>query len=162
MMVLPRNLNAAIPLLHGQGKFPLEPLTKNSGYVICGEILWDYTKSITKNVIMRNSTKITESSKAANLLQAQLRNLDHEEMWAIFLTRDNGVIVSEMLTKGTLDSTPIDARLILRHALLNNAAGVIIVHNHPSGNLAIFRAFINSLCRDDAQEKRPQGANPVI
>ena len=55
-------------------------------------------------------------------------------MWAIFLTRDNGVIVSEMLTKGTLDSTPIDARTILRRALLNNAAGIIIVHNHPSGN----------------------------
>ena len=55
-------------------------------------------------------------------------------MWAIFLTRDNGIIASEMLTKGTLDSTPIDTRLIIRHALLNNAAGVIIVHNHPSGN----------------------------
>ena len=55
-------------------------------------------------------------------------------MWAIFLTRDNGVIVSEMLTKGTLDSTPIDARTILRRVLLNNAAGIIIVHNHPSGN----------------------------
>lgn len=83
---------------------------------------------------MRNSTKITESSLAARLLWQQFTNLDHEEMWAIFLTRNNGVIASEMLTKGTLDSTPIDARLILRHALLNNAAGVIIVHNHPSGN----------------------------
>lgn len=83
---------------------------------------------------MRNSTKITESSLAAGLLWQQFTDLDHEEMWAIFLTCDNGVIASEMLTKGTLDSTPIDARIILRHALLNNAAGIILLHNHPSGN----------------------------
>lgn len=84
---------------------------------------------------MRNSIQITQSSTVASLLQAQLSNLDHEEMWAIFLTRDNRLITSEMLTKGTLDSTPIDARTIVRHALLSNAAGVIIVHNHPSGNV---------------------------
>lgn len=83
---------------------------------------------------MSKKLKINNSSQATGHLRDYMSGLDHEEMWAIFLTRDNGVIVSEMLTKGTLDSTPIDARTILRRALLNNAAGIIIVHNHPSGN----------------------------
>ena len=41
-----------------------------------------------------------------------------------------------MITKGTLTSTLLDARTILRRALLNNAAAIILTHNHPSGNPA--------------------------
>lgn len=62
-----------------------------------------------------------------------MSSIDHEELWAIYLNSGNGLIQQEMLTRGTLTSTPIDSRTILRHCLMANAAGVIIVHNHPSG-----------------------------
>lgn len=78
--------------------------------------------------------KITQSSVAAGILRDYMSGLDHEEMWAMFLTIENSLINQEMLTKGTLTSTLIDARTIVKHSLMNNAAGVIIVHNHPSGN----------------------------
>lgn len=78
--------------------------------------------------------KITQSSVAAGILRDYMSGLDHEEMWAMFLTIENSLIDQEMLTKGTLTSTLIDARTIVKHSLMNNAAGVIIVHNHPSGN----------------------------
>lgn len=52
----------------------------------------------------------------------------------IFLTANNGVITTEMLSKGTLNKTAIDSRTILRQALLKNAAAIILCHNHPSGN----------------------------
>ena len=51
----------------------------------------------------------------------------------IFLTANNGVITTEMLSKGTLNKTAIDSRTILRQALLKNAAAIILCHNHPSG-----------------------------
>lgn len=52
----------------------------------------------------------------------------------IFLTSCNGVIATEMLSRGTLTNTAIDSRTILRQALLHNAASIILCHNHPSGN----------------------------
>ena len=39
-----------------------------------------------------------------------------------------------MVSKGGLDSTSMDKRVILRRALDRKASGIILVHNHPSGN----------------------------
>ena len=78
--------------------------------------------------------QITNSTEAVNILYPDLRNLDHEEAWVIFLNADNKVICKEMVTKGTLTSTPLDARVVLKRSLMNNAASIILAHNHPSGN----------------------------
>lgn len=78
--------------------------------------------------------QILNSHLAAAYLRDRLMSLDHEELWGIFLRKDKTVIVCEMLTKGTLTSTPIDARTIVKRALLVNAFAVVLLHNHPSGN----------------------------
>ena len=39
-----------------------------------------------------------------------------------------------MLSMGTLTQTSIDSRTIIKRALMNNAQGFILLHNHPSGN----------------------------
>lgn len=83
---------------------------------------------------MSNVIQITQSSQAAGLLRDNLSNLDHEELWAIFLGGRNRLISTEMLTKGTLSATPIDARTVIKHALLSNAIAVILAHNHPKGD----------------------------
>jgi DNA repair protein RadC len=83
---------------------------------------------------MHTDTYITLSSQAAGLLHDSLVELDHEELWAIFLAGRNRLITAQMLTKGTLRTTPIDARTIIKHALLCNATAVILVHNHPGGD----------------------------
>ena len=83
---------------------------------------------------MKNSARINQSSQAASLLKACLSQLDHEEFWALFLNQDNRVIAIEMLTKGSLNATIIDPRTILRRSLLNNAAKILVAHNHPCGN----------------------------
>ena len=79
-------------------------------------------------------TRINNSSDAASIIIPELQTLDHEESWVLFLTADNRLLCKEMITKGTLTSTLLDARTILRRALLNNAAAIILTHNHPSGN----------------------------
>ena len=83
---------------------------------------------------MKNTAQITHSGQAAILLKACISTLDHEELWCLFLNQDNRLISIEMVTKGSLDSTIIDARTILRRSLLNNASKVLVAHNHPSGN----------------------------
>ena len=63
-----------------------------------------------------------------------LRDIRHEECWVLFLNHANRLIGKEMISKGGLDSTLIDRRVILKRALDRKASGVILVHNHPSGS----------------------------
>lgn len=78
--------------------------------------------------------QIKDCREAERFLHDNLAGLDHEEAWCIFLTNSNNVIAKEMLTKGTLTRTIIDNRTVIKRALMNNAAGIILLHNHPSGN----------------------------
>jgi len=63
-----------------------------------------------------------------------LKGLDHEECWILYLNRSNIVIIKEKLTSGGLSSTSIDTNMIMRKALEKRADGLIMTHNHPSGN----------------------------
>ena len=63
-----------------------------------------------------------------------LRGLDHEECWVLFLNRANYIIGKERMSSGGMDSTVIDTKSIIRRTLDRKACGVILVHNHPSGN----------------------------
>lgn len=81
-----------------------------------------------------NLQSITDPQMVEEMVHDNLYGLDHEQVWIIFLTTANTLIAKEMISKGTLNYTAIDNRTILRRVLLNNAAGFILVHNHPSGN----------------------------
>ena len=81
-----------------------------------------------------NLQSITDPQMVEEMVHENLYGLDHEQVWIIFLTTANTPIAKEMISKGTLNYTAIDNRTILRRVLLNNAAGFILVHNHPSGN----------------------------
>ena len=64
----------------------------------------------------------------------QLRDIRHEECWVVLLNYANRLICKEMVSKGGMDSTSVDKRVILRRALDRKASGIILVHNHPSGS----------------------------
>lgn len=83
---------------------------------------------------MKSYLQISNSSQAANLLKEPMAQLDHEELWGIFLNISCHLISMEMVTKESLNTTIIDARTILRRALQNNATKVIVAHNHSSEN----------------------------
>jgi DNA repair protein RadC len=77
---------------------------------------------------------INNCRAAAALLRDKFHALDHEEVWVLYLTARMHPIGSEMISKGTLTATSIDCRTVLRQALLHNAAALILMHNHPSGD----------------------------
>lgn len=81
-----------------------------------------------------SDTPIKESSQAAGFLHEDLRALDHEESWVLFLNAANMPLTKKMITVGTIMSAPIDHRRIVKEALNCNATAIILFHNHPSGN----------------------------
>ncbi len=79
--------------------------------------------------------KIRSSADAFKLLNKKLNDLPHEEFWMLLLNRANSVIKMECISKGGVSGTVVDVRLILKPAIEYLASGVIICHNHPSGQL---------------------------
>lgn len=78
---------------------------------------------------------ITSSQKAYNFIRSSVEDLPHEEFWIIFLNRANKPITKSFLSKGGITSTTVDIRLLVKLAIENMAVGVILIHNHPSGNV---------------------------
>ncbi len=82
------------------------------------------------NIIIRCSDDIY------NLMRPSISNLDHEEIWMIMLNRRNEAFERLRITSGTSTQSVFDVKMILKRALLANAEGIILCHNHPSGNTA--------------------------
>lgn len=79
--------------------------------------------------------KIISSQQANAILAPKLSDLPHEEFWVIFLNRRNHFIKMDCISKGGISGTVVDIRLILKPAIECLASGIILAHNHPSGNL---------------------------
>jgi DNA repair protein RadC len=62
-------------------------------------------------------------------------DLPYEEFWILFLNRSNKIIDRMKISQGGISGTVTDIRLIMKKALEYLASGIIVVHNHPSGNL---------------------------
>lgn len=75
---------------------------------------------------------ITTSKDAAEILIPIMKDLPHEVFYVLYLSTANSVLRFEKVGKGGLSSTVADIRIILKNALLNNAAKIIVSHNHPS------------------------------
>ena len=77
---------------------------------------------------------ITGSDSIYREMRHNVENLQHEEFWAVYLSRSNKIIGKERISKGGVAMTVVDVKIILKSALDRLASGVVLVHNHPSGN----------------------------
>ena len=80
--------------------------------------------------------KIKCSQDAWKLLEGLLSDLQHEEFWILLLNRSNQVIDQKRISSGGISGTVTDVRMILNAAVERLASGIILAHNHPSGNLS--------------------------
>ncbi len=78
--------------------------------------------------------QIRSASDVYAELQPEMRGLKHEECWILYLARNNKLLSKERLSMGGLSETIIEVKTIARRALETFASGVIITHNHPSGD----------------------------
>ena len=80
--------------------------------------------------------KIRCSGDAAKLLSPLMEDLSNEEFWIILCSRSNQVLTTVRISQGGISGTVTDVRIILNAAVQNLASGIILGHNHPSGNLS--------------------------
>jgi DNA repair protein RadC len=79
--------------------------------------------------------KISSSRDAFELLKSDLMDLPKEEFWVLCLNRANRIIKKKRVSEGGVSGTVADPKIIYKLALEELASGVIVAHNHPSGNL---------------------------
>ena len=76
---------------------------------------------------------LKDPAAVRRLLQARLRDRDHETFAALFLDNQHRVIAFDELSQGTIDGASVYPREVIKAALKHGAAAVIFAHNHPSG-----------------------------
>lgn len=84
---------------------------------------------------VRERPQIGSSRDAWQLIAPLLMDLPHEEFWILLLNRANRVIGREQISLGGVAGTVVDAKIVFRKAIEGMASSLILVHNHPSGNL---------------------------
>lgn len=78
--------------------------------------------------------KIISSKDAYDVLIGDMEYLQVEEFWIVLTDRANQVIEKVNISKGGITGTVADAKVIFKLALDHGASGIILCHNHPSGN----------------------------
>ncbi|MBX2965661.1 MAG: DNA repair protein RadC [Cyclobacteriaceae bacterium] len=79
--------------------------------------------------------KIVTSNDAFELLKGDLMDIPHEEFWLLMLNRAQRVIRKQQISLGGVHGTIADPKIIFKAALDELASGIIVAHNHPSGNV---------------------------
>jgi DNA repair protein RadC len=93
---------------------------------------------VSYNTNSRVKQKITSSCSAYEILKANWNEgrLElQEEFKVLLLNRANDVLGIYNMSMGSVSGTVVDVRLLFAVALKCNASGILISHNHPSGNL---------------------------
>ena len=82
-----------------------------------------------------DKVRILSSADAAQLIQPLIADLPYETFNVMHLSRNNTLLKTEQISKGGVSGTVVDAKIIFKSAIESLASGLILCHNHPSGNL---------------------------
>jgi len=82
----------------------------------------------------KDQPSFKRAKDVANLYLPLMKDLRKEVFRVLLLSRANRLIKEVTISEGTLDASIVHPRDVFREALLESAAGVILLHNHPSGN----------------------------
>ena len=79
--------------------------------------------------------KITDSRSAFEVLFKDLCDLNHEEFWVLYSDPSGKLITKQRICEGGITRTSVDMKKIMQTAVANRATGLVLGHNHPSGNV---------------------------
>jgi len=92
------------------------------------------TKYKRKNMV--GASSVTSSQDAYDILKLFFTDLTYKEQFFILLLdRSNNVLGVSKISDGGCTGTVVDGKIVFQTALLANAMGIVMCHNHPSGNL---------------------------
>ena len=109
-----------------------------------------------KNITEVDGRKITTAQAAATILRGITADRPQEIFSAILLNAQNKALGIVEVSVGTLNCSLVHPREVFRAAILQNAAAIILGHNHPSGECAPSRED------DDATRRRATVAMGVL
>lgn len=88
--------------------------------------------------------KVISSSKDVfKIFANKLGDLPYEEFWLVILNRANKILELKKISAGGVHGTVTDIKIILKAAIEKTASGIIVCHNHPSGNILPSKSDIN-------------------
>ena len=120
------------------GAMPLERLISHKGVgearAVGISAALELGRRTFEEVSVIDKRSVTSPQLVYQFMLPTLKNLDHEECWALFLNKANYIIGREMITSGSLDAAPLDVGRILKKAIEKQCSHLILVHNHPSGS----------------------------
>ncbi|MCS4436010.1 RadC family protein [Aquiflexum gelatinilyticum] len=79
--------------------------------------------------------KINGSKDVFNLMGRELMDETVEHFYVLLLNRSNHLIKKQLISSGGTNGTVADPKIIFKYALDSLACSIVLVHNHPSGNL---------------------------
>jgi DNA repair protein RadC len=79
--------------------------------------------------------KVGSSADVYEAIRPYLMDLTHEQFWVLLLNRANEIIRPQQISIGGVAGTVADPKMIFKAAIEHLASAIILVHNHPSGNL---------------------------
>ena len=95
------------------------------------------------NIEINNMMKLNNSDLVHNTFKRLFIGLQQEKLLAIYLDNKKRLISYKTISIGTQDETIIHPRDILYYAINYNASAIILIHNHPSGDLTPSKADID-------------------
>ncbi len=84
---------------------------------------------------VKPAKKVVSDKDVFDILSPILSDLFHEEFWIICLNRNGKFISKHKISSGGVSGTVADMKIIFNIAIKALASGIILCHNHPSGNL---------------------------
>ncbi|MBO3699205.1 DNA repair protein RadC [Roseivirga sp. E12] len=87
-----------------------------------------------KDATIQTRPQIRSSLDAYRLMKPELMDQPTEQFWIIMVSRSNRVIQKKPISLGGISGTLVDPKVIFKMALESLASGIILIHNHPSGN----------------------------
>ena len=88
-----------------------------------------------KDVELPSRPQVTSSNDAYEYILPYFLDLVHEEFYVLLLSRSNHIVKHVQISKGGVSGTVVDSKIIFKAAIEELASGIILCHNHPSGNL---------------------------
>jgi DNA repair protein RadC len=96
-----------------------------------------------KNEELQERSQICSSQQAYRYIATVLEDLKHEEFWVVCLNKQNKVLERYQISKGGIDSTIVDTKIIFTTAIKALASSIMLFHNHPSGSIKPSQIDIN-------------------
>lgn len=110
---------------------PIKGLGEAKAIAIKASLELGIRRDVSKHV----KVQISSSRDVAHFLKANFQYHQREVFAVLFLNRANKIIHFEVVSEGGITGTVADPRIILKKAIEHQSTGIILCHNHPSGNL---------------------------